>query len=151
MKKLEFRIHDFAGTETDDEKANMMFGWSDEVAALVSELASEKTERDELGEAVYIVTQEGNYRHDILGVYSSMSLARAAAVKAIDAETDDYHDYEISRAKIDELCVAEGVGRYEKKVKTISYREYEKAIKDPPAIDHRKMFDGDWSQADEKG
>lgn len=42
---------------------------------------------------LFIVTKEGIYRHDIVGVYESEALAREAAERSVRAEPDDYHDF----------------------------------------------------------
>jgi len=42
---------------------------------------------------VYVVIKEGVYRHDIVGVWDSLDLAKAAAEGAIAAEKDDYHRF----------------------------------------------------------
>lgn len=51
---------------------------------------------------VFIVTQEGVYRHNIAGVYLGEQSARAAAEAAIRAEPDDYHSFHVTRMVVGE-------------------------------------------------
>jgi len=44
---------------------------------------------------VYIVTREGVYRHEIIGVYLTLKSTRRAAITALDAEHDSYHDFHV--------------------------------------------------------
>ena len=50
---------------------------------------------------VYVVIQEGFYRHDIRGVYSDLKLAKVAARRAADDDTDSYHTYVVYEAQLD--------------------------------------------------
>jgi len=43
----------------------------------------------------YVVFQEGVYRHACVGVFSTIDVAVDAATKAMKAERDDYHHYEV--------------------------------------------------------
>ncbi len=51
---------------------------------------------------VHLVVQEGVYRHDICGVYSSAELAEEAAQRAAREDEDDYHSYEIYETALDQ-------------------------------------------------
>ncbi len=42
---------------------------------------------------LYLVVQEGVYRHDIRGVYTSAARAETAARRAAREDEDDYHQY----------------------------------------------------------
>ena len=55
-----------------------------------------------IGEAmkVYIITREGIYRHEILGVYRHLKDATRACEKAILDEKDDYHEILLSVAEV---------------------------------------------------
>jgi hypothetical protein len=51
--------------------------------------------------AVWVITQEGVYRHAIGGVFTTIEQARDAALSHIRAEPDDYHWWGISRYTLD--------------------------------------------------
>ncbi len=51
---------------------------------------------------VYLVVQQGVYRHDIRGVYTSPDAAVAAAKRAAADDSDSYHDYTVYEATLDE-------------------------------------------------
>lgn len=53
---------------------------------------------------VFIVTQEGKYRHNILGVYTEERSARKRALQCAKLEVDGYHDYQVSTAIINGPC-----------------------------------------------
>lgn len=53
---------------------------------------------------VYLVVQEGVYRHDIRGVYSSVELAEKAARRAAAEDSDSYHCYSVYASKLDEYA-----------------------------------------------
>jgi hypothetical protein len=44
---------------------------------------------------VYVVFKTGIYRHECGGVFSTLSLARIAALSLIAGECDPYHTYEV--------------------------------------------------------
>ena len=46
---------------------------------------------------LFVVTQEGVYRHAIVGIFTDVSDAMNAAKKSIQAEPDDHHSYDVSR------------------------------------------------------
>lgn len=46
---------------------------------------------------MYIVTKEGVYRHEILGLYKSEHQARQRAVECSQTESDGYHDFTVSK------------------------------------------------------
>lgn len=51
---------------------------------------------------VYLVIQTGVYRHDVVGVMSSLDAAKARAEAAAAMECDSYHDYEVYEVSVDE-------------------------------------------------
>jgi hypothetical protein len=51
---------------------------------------------------VYLVIQEGIYRHDIRGVFSSLEAARERARQCAAEDCDDYHAYVVSSMRLDE-------------------------------------------------
>ena len=52
---------------------------------------------------VYVITREGIYRHEILGVFTSLEEAVEIAEKEIMVEKDGYHDIHINSCDTDEL------------------------------------------------
>ena len=50
---------------------------------------------------VYIVTMQGVYRHNIMGVYRQLDVAKAAAIIAIKAEEDNYHRFDVREFRVD--------------------------------------------------
>ena len=44
---------------------------------------------------VYVVTMEGVYRHNIMGVFQELEFAKNVAINAIKEEKDDYHCFEV--------------------------------------------------------
>lgn len=69
---------------------------------------------------IYVVVKSGVYRHEIVGVYSTLKLACEAAEAAAHAESDDYHGFEVLECTLDnpgEHLVAE--------VKRIDTRHWE--------------------------
>lgn len=53
-------------------------------------------------ERIYLVVQQGVYRHDIRGVYTSSDKARKAARRAATEDKDSYHEYDVYEATPDE-------------------------------------------------
>lgn len=51
---------------------------------------------------VWLVIQQGVYRHDIRGVYSTQELAIRAAKKAAREDRDSYHEYIVHEALLDQ-------------------------------------------------
>ena len=47
---------------------------------------------------VYVVCKQGVYRHEILGIFQGALAAVECGVKALAAETDNWHRFEIGRA-----------------------------------------------------
>lgn len=43
----------------------------------------------------YVISQEGNYRHGLGGVYTSFEVAKEQARRACIAEPDDYHQWAV--------------------------------------------------------
>ena len=56
-----------------------------------------------IGDSLYVVTREGVYRHEILGIYTKSPNALAAAKAAAGKENDNYHDIVVSKCKVDEV------------------------------------------------
>ena len=50
---------------------------------------------------LFIVTKEGIYRHEILGVFSNIEKARKCAKIAYDNEVDKYHGFHIGITDLD--------------------------------------------------
>ncbi len=51
---------------------------------------------------IYIVIQEGIYRHDVKGIFTSLEQAKSRAVECgEDQEDDGYHTYCVCPAEID--------------------------------------------------
>ena len=44
---------------------------------------------------VYVVTMEGVYRHNIMGVFQEFEFAKNIAISAIKEERDNYHRFEV--------------------------------------------------------
>jgi len=51
---------------------------------------------------VYLVVQQGVYRHDIRGVYTTAEAATVAARRAAAEDRDDYHDYTVYETTLDQ-------------------------------------------------
>lgn len=49
---------------------------------------------------LYVVTREGVYRHEIVGVYDRQDIALEAAKTAIAEEDDDYHDFNVGECTL---------------------------------------------------
>ena len=47
-------------------------------------------------DTVYVITREGVYRHETLGIYLDRDIAVLEAIEAIEAERDDYHDISVT-------------------------------------------------------
>jgi hypothetical protein len=61
---------------------------------------------------VYVVVQEGVYRHAIHGVFSTLEKAKECAYISCKDDKDDYHTYDIYKGVLDqkvEDLVREGV------------------------------------------
>jgi len=54
---------------------------------------------------VYIVTREGVYRHEIMGVFDSEKSADDHAVASLEREHDDYHEMRVYRFKMNDGIV----------------------------------------------
>ena len=63
---------------------------------------------------LYIVTQEGVYRHSIMGVYNSLDAARQRAIQSILAERDDYHDMSICTINLNGSDADQEIERYKR-------------------------------------
>ena len=44
---------------------------------------------------VYVVTMEGVYRHNIMGIFKKLEFAKQVAINAIKEERDDYHSFDV--------------------------------------------------------
>ena len=51
---------------------------------------------------VYLVIREGQYRHEILGIYHDQEIARQSADFANRHEKDEYHEIVLAEAAFDE-------------------------------------------------
>ena len=71
---------------------------------------------------VYVVTEEGRYRHHILGVYTAPGAAHERAARAA-AKSDGYHEYDVSSADegadIEDVVVLVGYKKVNGKVERI--------------------------------
>lgn len=50
---------------------------------------------------LHVVTKQGIYRHEIVGIYWDMVTSIKKARKAVENESDDYHEFHISRCWVD--------------------------------------------------
>ena len=48
-------------------------------------------------DSVYVVTREGVYRHEIMGIFANPSDAERCALRCLKEEIDDYHRFWILR------------------------------------------------------
>jgi hypothetical protein len=51
---------------------------------------------------LYIVTREGVYRHEILGVYDTKEAAEKRAQWGTDHDIDNYHGYRVGECELNE-------------------------------------------------
>lgn len=51
---------------------------------------------------LYVVTREGIYRHEIVGIYDTKTKAKNRAISVCKAEQDDYHRFYIMVCKYNE-------------------------------------------------
>jgi hypothetical protein len=51
---------------------------------------------------VFVVTREGVYRHEVLGIYRDSVDAGSRALQCANEEKDGYHEYVVWFAKVDE-------------------------------------------------
>lgn len=52
-------------------------------------------------EPVFVVTKQGVYRHDIMGIYTVRGNAFRAARKALKLEHDEYHTFHVTEISLD--------------------------------------------------
>jgi len=52
-------------------------------------------------ESVFVVTKQGVYRHDIMGIYTVRGKAFRAAKAALKAEHDNYHNFHVTEIPLD--------------------------------------------------
>lgn len=50
--------------------------------------------------SLFVVTVEGVYRHEIIGIYDAVEKADTRALEYIKAERDDYHDVSVHKCNI---------------------------------------------------
>jgi hypothetical protein len=66
---------------------------------------------------LFIVTTEGVYRHEILGVFSNVEKARKCAENASEQESDGYHEFHIGIADLDknitDIEIIEKINEYD--------------------------------------
>lgn len=72
---------------------------------------------------VYCVFVEGVYRHECLGVYAQADLVRDCAIKAAQADMDDYHSYtvvpfdlNVAMPKVSEDCFLSPIYQEQKEI-----------------------------------
>lgn len=90
---------------------------------------------------LFVVTREGIYRHEILGVFHSLEEAKACALATAEAE-DGYHDIAVGRIEVGKPVEDDTpVGRYTR------------TTKDKPYGDRYKMADNPvrWVDSDTEG
>lgn len=56
---------------------------------------------------VYVVTKESVYRHEIYGIFRKEIDAQKCAEHCISKESDDYHDFSITKIAFDSTIVPE--------------------------------------------
>jgi hypothetical protein len=61
---------------------------------------------------VFVVFQEGVYRHDCGGVFTSLELAKAAADQRKAAERDNYHEWTVVPFEVDAVVDEEADRAY---------------------------------------
>lgn len=49
---------------------------------------------------LYVVTKQGVYRHEVLGIFDTADAAAARALEASLAEEDGYHAFRVSMAQV---------------------------------------------------
>lgn len=49
---------------------------------------------------IYVITKQGVYRHEIIGIFHDLDDALGATYEAMLAEPDDYHAFDISYAPL---------------------------------------------------
>lgn len=62
-----------------------------------------------MNEKLYVVTREGVYRHEIVGVFDDQIKACEAAKDVISKEPDDYHSFAINEFLKNVDCDKDGV------------------------------------------
>jgi len=50
---------------------------------------------------VFVVTRQGVYRHEIMGIYTTRGKAFRAAKAALKAEPDNYHTFNVTEISLD--------------------------------------------------
>jgi hypothetical protein len=67
-----------------------------------------------------VVTKQGIYRHEIVGIYEDLMTAIGIARQSMQKEPDDYHEFHVSRCwvdtQIDDVKTYIRVSRHNKKV-----------------------------------
>lgn len=72
---------------------------------------------------LFVVTVEGIYRHQIVGVYDSLEGADVCALEHIGAEKDDYHEVAVSQCESNtHITDVERLYVYLRKGRTVSRR-----------------------------
>lgn len=51
---------------------------------------------------IFIVIKTGVHRHEIIGAFSTLERAQAAAYEAGDDEPDNYHSFEVTVTRLDQ-------------------------------------------------
>ena len=61
---------------------------------------------------VFIVTKQGVYRHEIMGVFQDLEFAKNVAIDCIKAEHDDYHDFHVIQFDVGAPTKSDGTLKY---------------------------------------
>lgn len=79
---------------------------------------------------IFIVTREGVYRHEILGIFDKRYEAELKADEISQAESDDYHEIVVSAGPLRLIIEdTEPVSRFRKGVKPKMLRKQKERIK----------------------
>ena len=72
---------------------------------------------------LFVVTREGVYRHEIVGIYDRYDYATEAALVAISEEDDDYHEFNVGKCTLGRTITdVENIAVFERKGEKISWR-----------------------------
>lgn len=57
---------------------------------------------------VFVISQQGVYRHSLFGAYDDFELARSEADRLASEDCDHYHDYEVLEFEMNKTAPWEG-------------------------------------------
>lgn len=98
---------------------------------------------------MYIVTREGVYRHEVLGLYVDIPAAKEAACKETDKENEDgYHRYLISEIEVGVDCEDAKALYYYQKSKEYDYSTRPYTVL-RTYIEINQLKNGKWEVIDE--